>query len=165
MSTDTKLKPVPTRVAAEREQRRRRSDLTPMSRAPLAVPGAKLDPNYKYRWVDDIPGRVQQLTVNDDYDPVTYADLGLAPMGLDSNSGTTVERVSDKQSGRKTVLLRKRKDWYQHDKAKEQQALDTTMAALKRGHVPTGSNGEGGVMSDGGYIPRSGIRIEDGRRG
>lgn len=152
------------RVAREREERRRRNDLAPMSRAPLALPGANLDPNYKYRWTVDDPGRIQSLTRDDDYDPVTYAELGIAPTGLDSNPGATVERVSDKSTGRKHVLLRKRRDWYAADKAKEQAPLDSTMDALKRGVVP-GSNGQQGVHNDGAYIPKGGIVIKDGRRG
>lgn len=152
------------RVLKEREERRRRQDLSPMSRAPLALPGANLDHgNYKYRWVVDDPGRVQALTRDDDYDPVTYSDLGIAPTALDSNPGSTVERVADKSTGRKQVLLRKRKDWYDHDKAKEQEPLDRTMQSLKRGIVP-GSEGQQGVMGDGAYIPNGGIQITDGRR-
>ena len=166
MSTDTiapPRRPSP-RVVAERTERRRRNDMSPMSRAPLSVPGATLDPNYYYRWVDDHPGRIQALTSQDDYDPVTYADLGIAPTDADSNPGATVTRVADKPTGRKTMLLRKRKDWHDADKAKEQIQNDQTDNALRRGLVPASDGGQHGLSGEHAYIPEGGIRIDDGRR-
>lgn len=151
--------PTTPRVEAERARRRRREDMTGTRGLKLAVSGTK-DPNYEYRWVNDDPGRMYSLTVADDWDPVKVGDLGEAS-DKDKNVGTVVERIVDKQSGKRAVLVRKPKDYYVADKAKEQAAIDDTEKAIQRGAVP----GEAAEALGGhAYVPTSGINISSGGR-
>lgn len=149
----------PRRVEEERAQRRRREDMGTGRLRNLAIQG-KTDPNYVYRWINDEPGRVYQLTTADDWDVVDGADL--EPNARNKGVGSSVERVVDKQSGKRAILVRKRKDYYESDKAKEQAAIDETEAWIKRGVV----GGADGLMSgkEGAkaYVPQGGIAISGG---
>lgn len=128
----------------------------------LAVTGHK-DPNYEYRWVNDDPGRIHSLTVLDDWDRVTEDMLG-ERHEKDKGVGAGVERVVDKMSGKRAILLRKPKEFYLADKAKEQVQLDELDATLRKGAAV---NPESLQAKDPGkvYVPKGGIVIDDGRRG
>lgn len=147
------------RVEQERERRRRRDDLGNGRLNPLSLAGQK-DDAYTYRWVNDEPGRLYQLTQLDDWDPVTLDQLG-ETHARDKGVGSQIERVVDKQSGKRAVLLRKRKEYYLADKAKEQAGIDETEAVLKRGQTksPEGLSAVAGAQ---GYVPAGGITIQSG---
>lgn len=153
----------PARIEQERAQRRRREDIGIGRLRNLAVDESKLDPDYVYRWINDDPGRVQSLTVRDDWDVVTTEALGERD-AKDKGVGSNVERVVDKVTGKRAVLVRKPRDYYYADKAKEQGLIDEMDAALKRGE----SRAEGSLQAmepSKAYVPRGGISIQDGRRG
>ena len=149
------------RVEEERQRRRRRDDMSFSRMRNLAIEG-DLDPNYEYRWINDLPGRVHNLTVRDDWDIVTSSQVGATEK--DKGVGSGLERIVDKGSGARAVLVRKLKDYYVKDKLKEQSAIDETDAAMKRGEV---RSPEGLRESEAGasYVPAGGIVIQDGRRG
>jgi hypothetical protein len=149
------------RIEEERTRRRRRDDMGVGRHRHLAING-DLDPAYEYRWINDEPGRVHLLTVRDDWDRVTSADLGERDE-KDRNVGAGVERIVDRATGKRAILVRKPKDFYRADKAKEQAALDEVDAAIKRGQVPD-KGGEEALRGSHAYIPSGGIRITDGRR-
>lgn len=142
----------PTRVEAERAQRRRREDMTDNRLRNLAIAG-KLDPDYTYRFINDEPGRVHKLTVLDDWDVVNATDLETNPK--DKGVGSQVERIVDRRSGQRAILVRKRKDFYEADKAKEQAQIDDVEKSIKQGAAP-GSE----ALREGGYVPTGGIRID-----
>lgn len=142
----------PSRVEAERAQRRRREDMTDNRLRNLAIAG-KLDPEYTYRFINDEPGRVHKLTVLDDWDVVNSSDLETNPK--DKGVGSQVERVVDRRSGQRAILVRKRKDFYEADKAKEQAQIDDIERSIKQGAAP-GSE----ALREGGYVPQGGIRID-----
>lgn len=123
------------RQEVERTERRRRQDTGIGRLDRLTVPGRKDSDKYFYRWVVDQPGRVQLLTQQDDYDVVTYGDLGATPTEKDANEGSPVARVGDKATGQRMILLKKRRDWYESDKAKEQGLIDKRLEGMKRGDV------------------------------
>lgn len=152
---------VSDRASKERTERRRREDLGSGRLRNLAITG-NIDPNYEYRFINDDPGRVFQLTQQDDWDLVNSEDLN--PNAKDKGVGTPVERVVDKRSGKKAVLVRKRKDWYLADKAKEQASIDETEASLKRGVTPSpeGLSAKEGARA---YVPQGGIAIQSERSG
>ncbi|WP_299477010.1 hypothetical protein [uncultured Paracoccus sp.] len=136
------------RVEAERTERRRRQEVTGGRRYRLSVSGK--DPNYEYRWINDIPGRVHQLTKDDDWDVVQSTG------GKGNTSvGTLDERVVD-ANGRKAILVRKRKEWYEADKRKEQGIVEAREEGLRRGVAP---NSEEMKQPDGMYVPQGGISI------
>jgi len=151
------------RIEEERQRRRRRDDLTDGRHRKLAVDG-ELDPNYVYRWINDDPGRVYNLTKQDDWDRVTEDMLNGPKSDRDRQLGSGLERIVE-ASGKRAILVRKRKDYYDGDKAKEQAFLDAQMTDLKRGVTPTGPKGEQTLSaSDHAYVPAGGISIKDGRR-
>lgn len=165
MQTTTAAKPaaqVSPRIEAERQQRRRRNDLDIGRHRTLALPPELDDPNYVYRWINDEPGRVHRLTQLDDYDVVT---LPGASGDKDKQVGTAIERVVDKQTGKRAILVRKPKAFYASDKLKEQGLLDRQDEELKRGTLSQTSP-EARELSGAGYVPDGGraIRIQDGRK-
>ena len=100
---------------------------------------------------------MHSLTVLDDWEVVTTGDEREAK---DKNLGTGIERIVDKRSGKRGILLRKKKDYYIADKAKEQAAVDDREATIKRG----GSNSPEGLAGPNAYVPAGGIVIGDNRR-
>jgi hypothetical protein len=62
----------PPRTAEVAVERRRRTASGPTAGLKLHVPqDMKDDANFEYRWVNDRPGRVRQMTVDDDWDVVS----------------------------------------------------------------------------------------------
>ena len=118
----------------------------------LHVPETLKEKNFEYRWVNDRPGRVQQLTKMDDWDT--------APIDTEQNAGEgTVEtRVVDKSVGERAVLLRKPKKFYDADKRDEQKVLDARDEAMRRA-PPQSTEGLSGPES---YVP-GGRNIVNGR--
>lgn len=151
------------RIEEERQRRRRRDDLGNGRLLKLSIPG-DVDQNYVYRWINDEPGRVHQLTKNDDWDRVTEDMLG-AKSDRDRQVGSGLERIVESATGRRAILVRKRKDYYLDDKAKEQASIENQMSDLKRGITPNGPKGEETLSaSEHAYVPAGGISIQDGRR-
>jgi len=134
------------RIEAERQQRRRREDTGLSRRRNLAITG-EMDPNFTYRWVNDEPGRMHALTVADDWEVVTFDQKG----PKDVSVGTGAERIVDRRTGKRAILLRKRKDYYVGDKAKEQAMIDDTEKSIKRGQLKS----ESGTPEAGGYVPQA----------
>lgn len=156
------VKPSP-RVEEERRTRRRRDDMGDGRLKNLAVEGT-MDSAFEYRWINDDPGRVYNLTVRDDWDVVTADQLG-AKHEKDRGVGTGIERIVDKGTGKRAVLVRKPKDYYEVDRAKAQAQLDELDKALRRGDVPASdAGGEPRRMGVNAYVPAGGISIQDGRR-
>ncbi len=148
-------RPHSNRQQAERQQRRRREELGQGRRRNLGLSMEK-DPNFTYRWVNDEPGRIHALTVNDDWEVVAGDGNREAK---DKALGTGVERIVDRR-GRKAVLLRKPKHYYVEDKAKEQAQIDETEKSIKRGE----SRSPEGLSGPAAYVPAGGISINAGGR-
>lgn len=149
--------PAPSpRIEQERQQRRRREDTGMGRRRNLSVT-TKMDPNYSYRWVNDDPGRMHSLTVQDDWELVP---LDGPREAKDMSLGTGHERIADRYTGKKTILLRKPRDYYVADKAKEQAEIDETEKSIKRGETRSPD----GLSGPKAYVPAGAINIQDGRR-
>lgn len=146
------------RAEAERAQRRRRDDMGLGRGRNLDIVGTK-DSAYEYRWVNDDPGRMYNLTERDDWEVVKTGDLGEGN-AKDKGVGTGIERVVDKRSGKRAVLLRKPKDYYVGDKAKEQALIDDTEKAIKRGMTPMAGAAPGETLGSAAYVPNGGISIQ-----
>lgn len=144
------------RAEAEQQRRRRRDDLSFGRLRNLDVENK--DPSYEYRWINDDPGRVHKLTVQDDWDVVT-AD---GPThDKDKGVGSGIERIVDKATGKRAILVRKLKEYYVADKAKEQAQLDDIDRQLKKGAAMSPE----GLSGPASYVPSGGISIRDGRKG
>lgn len=146
------IKPSP-RIEGERQLRRRREDTGLSRRRNLAIVGEQ-DPNFVYRWVNDEPGRLHALTVADDWEVVASDQKGPKDVSL----GTGSERIVDRRTGKRAILLRKRKDYYVSDKAKEQAMIDDTEKSIKRGQLKS----ETGQPEAGGYVPQGAISVSHG---
>lgn len=119
---------------AEKKQVRRRRETMGAERGlKLHVPEKFKDPNFTYRFVNDRPGRVQNLTTMDDWDVVSDERLG-------AFDGTVVKRVADTYTGEKTVLLRKPKEFYEADKAVEQAIIEKNDEQLRNPAPPEGQD-------------------------
>lgn len=161
---DVAVKPMRAgaRVEEERARRRRRDDMDDGRLRNLAVTGS-LDPNYEYRWINDEPGRVHNLTKQDDWDIVTDEMLG-ERHEKDRGVGSGVERVVDRVTGKRAFLVRKPKEYFISDRAKAQRRVDEMDQMIKQGHVPAKDGQETLRPGSNAYVPAGGISIQDGRR-
>lgn len=146
-----------TRIARTEEvktERRRRQGIGAERNLKLFIPEEAKDPNYVYRFVNDRPGRVKQLTQMDDYEVVSSdgsIDTGTA-------EGTVVRRTVDRNEGEEAVLLRKPRHYYESDKAEEQKLLDARDEELRAGKVDSSE----GLSGSEAYVP-GGTKGRDGR--
>lgn len=144
--SETEVKRGPGRPARQeqvQQRRRRRESLGADRNLKLHVPEDFKDADFEYRWVNDRPGRVQQLH-GEDWDVVDGASQ------LDSNSiGTTVKRVADRFNGENTVLMRKPKQFYEEDRKQKEAALDKVDESLRRGAPPSPE----GLAGPNSYVP------------
>jgi hypothetical protein len=133
-------------------QRRRRDTTGPDRNLKLHVPAEAKDPDFEYRFINNRPGRVQQLTKMDDYDIVSAADV-------ESKSiGTTVERIGNSRDGESMILVRKPKAYHEADRAKAWAKIDATEDAMRRA-APASPEGLSGPTA---YVP-SGKNTINGR--
>lgn len=141
----------PPRKQVEKKKRRRRDDMSLSRHDRLAVPENAKDPNYQYRWVNDSPGRIHALTQMDDYDVVTEEELSGQEY---DGEGTPVRRALGFGPGGDeyhAYLCKKPREYYEADKAKEQEAIAEVEKAAEQGVAP----GEDGLTSaDHAYVPR-----------
>lgn len=120
----------------EKKAQRRRRDVTGAERGlKLHVPEEYKDKDFTYRFVNDRPGRIRNLTEMDDYEVVSDVRLG-------ATDGTIVNRVADTYTGEKTVLLRKPKEFYEADKAAEQAIIEKNDEKLRVATAPEGQDGK-----------------------
>ena len=147
------------RAKAEKQRRRRRSDTTIGRHLRLALDTSKLDQNFVYRWVNDTPGRVQMLTQQDDWDVVKAADIGDHES---QGQGSNAERVVSQTDGMRAVLLRKPREYYEEDKAKEMAAIDEMEDSMRRGSAKD-ATGQPTQPVENAYTPAGGgIAIHKG---
>jgi hypothetical protein len=143
----------PTRKQQIEKERKERIPLGTIRRK-LSVPDGLIPPNKVGRWVNDLPGRIQQALdggYNFIEDPL--AKVGDGPENQRDPLATKVSRVMDRETGMKGYLMAISKKLYDQDQKEKNRQLDEIDADIKRGNV------EGQVGQDGRYIPSSGISI------
>jgi hypothetical protein len=140
------------------ERRRRNSETLSGRRQRMSVDMSKLDQeNYAYRWVNDVGNRLHAMTVQDDWDVVQDRDGSIKPNATGTGSEVSVVVGTDNGGAPiRSVLLRKRKEYYNDDAAAKTRAIDEKEAGLKTGAVPGASAGE--------FYSSSGITVENGAR-
>lgn len=115
MSTE---KPTPAQVSRPRRTPiGRRNRLTVENR----------DPNYHYRIVNDVDGRVQDL-LDQDYEIVLDAKVGDKRVDDISSLGSAKQISVGK--GIKAFVMKKRKDWFQDDQDLKQKEIDDLEASM-----------------------------------
>ena len=150
----------PTRAEQEKTTRRRQRGATVLMGQKLGVRPDLLDPNFKYRWINDIGGRIDDLTVQGDYDLVR--DPSKKMKDDNGNEGALVSKVvgtTENNQPIRAFLAREPKHYFDQDQKEKQQVLDAQMADIKRGK-PKEDHALDGV----GYVPQGGISIDEGRR-
>lgn len=143
----------PPRSEEVKVERRRRQGIGAERNLKLHVPESEKDPNFVYRWVNNTPGRVKQLTQMDDYEIVSSEGIDRG-----TSEGTVVKRTVDRGEGDEAVLLRKPRHFYEADKAEEQKLIDARDEALRAGSAPSSE----GLSGSEAYVP-GGQRGRDGR--
>lgn len=143
MSTDTAQRP--SRADQVRTERRRKPGATNVSGLKLHIEKDKLDPAYEYRWVNDTPGRVQQL-YGDDWDKVEDGSIVSSP-----GTVPTQHVGSDNGQPINAVLMRKLKTFYQADQKEKQAPLDAMDESIRRG--VNHQNAEPELRGDVAYTP------------
>ena len=119
--------------STKEDRRRRNSRGLSGYRDRLAIDESLLDrENFAYRWINDEPGRIHQMTVQDDWDIVSDRD---------NATGTGSEMSEQVGSGVKgsplrAVLVRKSKKYLDEDKAQRQRLIDEQEQGLTRGAAP-----------------------------
>jgi hypothetical protein len=150
------------RAEAATRERRKRKGMGLKSRLKLTIPPhLENDPNYRYYWLADRPGRVEELTVNDDYDFVT--DKETAGDGRNTGLGTRIERhagVDQFGNPVRHFLVRKPIDFHKEDMIEKRAERQKTMDAIKRGKTAA-KDGEP-IHADQAYVPEGSIRISHG---
>jgi len=135
--------------------RRRRVPLgTPEQK--LSVPQAQDDPDSVYRWVNDLPGRLQKA-LNGGYE---YVEDPTLQIGSGSTSGNAeqdsrVSRLVGKDAKgfpMMAYLMKISRNIYEEDQAVKQEAIDDVDKTIRHGRH---NEHEG----DGRYIPKEGIKI------
>ena len=138
------------------DPRQPRKERTPVNgmRDILTVKGK--DPNYEYRFVLDIPGRIQRF--NDGGWEVVTDDLEVGQKAVDSPKGKVGSAITKHAgSGRTYVLMRIPKEWYDEDQMAKQDRVDamerTMQEELRQGRFPgAGSSDKGSYVPDGGGL-------------
>jgi hypothetical protein len=85
------------------------------------------DPNYHYRIVNDVDGRVQDM-IDLDYELVTDAVVG--DKRVDNASPLGSAKQISVGGGVKAVVMRKRRDWHEQDQAEKQRQIDELEASM-----------------------------------
>lgn len=136
-----------TREAEVKEERRRRkSDDLSGRRLRLTVNEENLDrENFAYRFVNDVDGRLHNLTVLDDWEVVSDRSGTTKPDGASAGA----EVSAQVGGGTKAILLRKPKKYYDEDYARAQRQIDETEKSLKAGNAPDGGDSSGQYVPNG----------------
>lgn len=149
------------RAAEVQGERRRRKDMGINAHLRFSIPEhLRDDKAYRYHWLVDRPGRIEQKTKYDDWDFVEEPEI--AADGRQTGAGTRIERHAgtDKFGNpQRAFLVRKKREYYEEDKAADQKRLDQRMTAIKRGKT-AGDDGRA-IHDDGSYVPQGGITIQE----
>lgn len=151
----------PRAVEAQTE-RRRRKGMGYRSQLKLSIPPhLENDPNYRYYWLADRPGRVEELTKHDDYEFVT--DEETAADGRNTGQGTRIERHAGTDGFGNPVrhfLVRKPIEYHREDQREKAAEQAKVIDAIKRGKT-AGADGKP-IHGEKTYVPEAGISISHG---
>ena len=128
----------------------KRTRRTPVGGARDILTVRDKDPNYSYRWVADLPGRIDRMK-DAGYEVVTdKLEIGQKTVDRESKVGSVITKTGG--GGMTLVLMRTQKEWYDEDQKSKQDRVDALEVAMKadvqQGRIP-GSNqpGVGGALN------------------
>jgi len=112
-------------------RRPKKSKRIPLSEQRDQLTVAGKEAGYVYRWVNDIPDRVNKFKLAG-YDvvttPVTVGDPSVE-QGLNTTSSVVEKAVGGRT---KAILMRIPEEWYDEDQAVKQKAVDASEEAMRR---------------------------------
>jgi hypothetical protein len=124
---DTKQTKLTEAVAQVAPQRRTRETRVPVSGPRDILTISEKDANYVYRWVKDVPGRIQRF-LDAGYEVVVHdAKVGQKTVDSTSRLGSALTRNTD---GTLLVAMRILREWYDEDQASKQREIDSLEAAM-----------------------------------
>lgn len=150
------------RAKATKNSRRRRAASFDGLDYRLRVPDELKDDRFIYRWINDEPGRLFQLTEQDDYDFVYDERIRTEAEDADKNTdgGTRISRIVGRsKTGEplRAFLCRKLKEYYEEDNRKRMRQWREVTDQVEQGVVP-GGHGLFDQDPDHAYIPRDARR-------
>lgn len=87
------------------------------------------DPNYEYRFILDVPGRIQRF-LEGGWEPVQEdLEVGQKTVDRGSNLGSVVTKAGG--AGQTLVLMRIPKEWYDEDQKAKMEAIDALEASMR----------------------------------
>lgn len=121
---------------------------------------ADKDPNYEYRWVKDVPGRIKWLEERGW--EIVLDSLKVGQETVDSPKGKLASALTRFGGGTVTlVAMRILKEWYDADQAAKQELVD----AVEEQMVGEANSGRIPGSNETGYVPTSGgIKIQRSKR-
>ena len=145
------------RIEEIRARRRERGSVDVSGlRQRLSVPESYKDPRFVYRWVLDTSTRHHEM-ISRDWDYVDSEDI--ARDERNSGTGTRIERIGNERGlpkPEKVFLMRKPREFYEEDKAKEAEQIRMNEEGIRRGET----RNEAGHVEPGIYTPSSGMKID-----
>jgi hypothetical protein len=118
------------------------------------------DPNWRYYWAKDTPGRIEQLK---SYGYELVEEPSVADDDRNTSGGTRIERHAEADKFNAPVrhyLMRQPIEFYEEDQRDKRVLRQKRMEAIEGGKTPN-ENGEP-IHNDGSYVPRRGINITQG---
>lgn len=114
-------------IAKAPEGRVRRSPL--QNKGKLSV--ANKDPNFEYRFVNDDGDRVQEL-IDRGYEVVTKSETKVGDKRVDGGSSEGSIASVNSGEGKRVILMKQRKEFYEEDQAIKQGEIDKLEQATKQ---------------------------------
>lgn len=112
---------------------RERKKRTPVGGARDVLTLTGKDPNYEYRFVVDVPGRIQRF-LDGGWEVVTDPhEVGQVVVDRGTRVGSAVTKASG--DGRTLVAMRIPKEWYDEDQKAKQERLDALDASMRAENV------------------------------
>jgi len=131
---------------AERNDASKKAEVSERMRVPIGarrdITAVKdQDPNFKYRFVNDKPGRVEMFK-EAGYELVESAKIGDSSVdGTHTESGVVSK---DMGKGDTAYLMKQRKDWFLDDQTEKQKIVDESEADMHRDINETKDDGRYG---------------------
>jgi hypothetical protein len=137
------------------EKRTERKERIPVNGARDILTVRNKDPNYEYRWVLDIPGRL--IKFQDGGWEVVSEDLEVGQKAVDSPSKVGSAITKNMGGNKVGVLMRIPREWYNEDQMAKQDKVDALEASmqedLRQGRIP--GTRESAYIPDGGGLQTS----------
>jgi len=139
---DKKPEDISERVKRIRKMRRDRGETGEMAGLRLGVNKSKLDPRFKYRWVNqsNLAARQNEATFTGDWELVENHDGALTD-GRNMEESGTITRLGEREQGTRMFLMRKPVELYEDDqqlKIKRTKDLEKSMIQKGAAHDAQG---------------------------